>query len=701
MTRIGYRPGMPAPFLDHVRTVCDAVVESVRSSDVPQLQYVFGEQSVGKSALLHMLPDALARMDSSLKVILVSAPTGAADAAAVAAVRLTGELWKAGVVSTDDAYTLTQPAVAWNDKLELLRNALEHHSGVDRVVLLIDDPRTWRPTVGGPFTEHVEQLSGLLVDTVRTTRVVTTSRLPSRGAHRHIHRIEAGGDHAAWLMDERRWSVMAHSAKSLLSVEGHDLASMTPLQVRLATTLHHLGETETARALVQGPVSMTALCTAVAEVVMAIGGALQKVVQQLLFVRGAIDDSLLEALGAPAAGTAEGTVLRSGLLYGSEGQYEFSDAVRHALSVRLIETDVERQGELHRFLKQHYVRQADVADARGDLGKQFSCQVEAFWHAASAGDENVDEIHPYAFALQALWYGTLMHQKHARPDIADAVFSRQLERDEDDAYALHNRAFARDRIAQDPDGVEDGYRSALRLDDGNVRWHARYITFLVDQGAIGEARTAWFQALSAPLNADERAESVVEQLHRPVLARLVRGGELSFAEEVVAKLTREQIRSDPALVALVVRLTAMLEASRVGPVRPYRLLQPNWWCEGPTVPQSLPGDLRLIRWWAARVVEVTDEGLSLQYAEVEGTEDPRPGSTVVSRDAYASAIHDAPIDEHRAGQFLEIGFYRNGTADVAKVLVQQVRTAPTLDDLPPSELPPQRYLHVVGRTDAQ
>jgi hypothetical protein len=698
---IGYRAVVGAPLLRFVEELRDAILAALRSSDVaPRLHYVHGPQSVGKSALLRALPDAPTPDGHQLRFVLVSAPPGAPDAAAAAASRLAGELHRVGALREPELADFESPGTSWPDKLELLRNVFNDEEHTADLVLLIDEPSTWRSSVGGPFTEHAEQLSRLLVDGVRTRRVVTTRRAPERSAHHRLYALQAGGDHAEWLAQSDYWGPLAPAALALARTDPEGLDVFTPMQVRLGVTLGHLGQADVVDVVLHSSHrALIELCEAVVRTLGPQGGALVETLAQLCLVRGPFDDRLLETLGAPDAGTEEGKLLRSGLLYGREGHYVLHDALRGVLRQRLSSHDPAVREACHQRYVDYYSLVREAAHTQHDVTARLSAEVEVFWHACHAGVTDADHRYVHRFPIQPLLYGTSMHLLHHRPEVAKRVFAEQVE-STGSAYAIHQLAFVCDSLAVNPDSVERGYRQALELDDSIARWHARLITFLLDQGAPGEAKVAWQEALRAPLSSNERAESTVSQLHRPVLARLLRIGEVAFAQEVLDSLDPDEIDADPALRAFRTRLAALIEAERVGPVRPYALLQPGWWRDEPRhLLARMPEQLTLAHWWAARVAGVGEEGVELQFAEIaDGT--VRPGNTHVARATFADALSDVTPDDLRRGEFLEIGFYRNGSPDIAQVVVQRVRVEGTLGDVPAPELPPQRYHAAAGRIEA-
>jgi hypothetical protein len=696
---IHYPASVAAPPMRFMEEVGDAVVTALHSSPAARgLHYVYGAQSVGKSALLRWLYDKLT--DGRLHPVIVSAPVAAPDAAAAAAGRLAGGLHQAGFMQESDLAVFESPATPWLDKLDLFRAVLGDADTMTKVVLLIDEPRTWRSQLGGPFTEQSEQLSRLLLEEIRTPRVVTTGKAPEPGAGHTVHILQAGGDHRDWLSVAEHWGELADAAQAVSLVDDAALSGLTPMQVRFGVALSHLGREDFKEIFARAPRRTTVeLCEALVRSISEQGGPLVSTLMHLRLVRGGFDDRLLESLGAPDAGTDAGKLLRSGLLYGGEARYVLHDSLRVALHHWLPPESREETHHAHQVYIKYYDHRREAAHQRHDVRERLSSEVELFWHACQAGVVDADQRYVHRFTVQPLLYGQLMAQEHGRPDVAERVFAEAAEVPEN-AYAVHHLAFARDRLAREPEKVEEGYRKALKLDDGSARWHARLINFLIDRGALADAKAAWLEALRAPLNSDESAESAIIQLHRPVLARLLRIGEVEFAEEVFGELDEEEIELDPALRALRLRLTALIEAERYGPVRPYRLLQPDWWRDEPRhLLRHLPEALSLSHWWAARVDEVDADGVELRFAEVSDGE-ARPGSTHVARELFSTAFGDVTLDDLRSGEFLEVGFYRNGTPDIAQVVVQRVRVEGTADDLPPSELSPQRYHAAAGRVDA-
>jgi len=49
----------------------------------------------------------------------------------------------------------------------------------------------------------------------------------------------------------------------------------------------------------------------------------------------------------------------------------------------------------------------------------------------------------------------------------------------------------RDRAVHNHPGAEQAYREAIRLDRTNPWWNGRLVTFLIGQGRLRAARTAW------------------------------------------------------------------------------------------------------------------------------------------------------------------------------------------------------------------
>ncbi|HIB64954.1 MAG TPA: hypothetical protein EYO33_07555 [Phycisphaerales bacterium] len=200
---------------------------------------------------------------------------------------------------------------------------------------------------------------------------------------------------------------------------------------------------------------------------------------------------------------------------------------------------------------------------------------------------------------------------------------------------------------------------------------------LLAKGRIEEATAVWTNTLDhlGTRNLDGDSESqVYRDLHQRVLDKALDFSQLAFADRILSAIPKGVRQNDSHLKACQRRLTALRLANEGRAVVPMPYLQEGWWCEGPF---KLPGrsDSKagqgLLRWFAARVENVSFDKVELRIAEIPvgGTAEPEILIAAFSLDQVSdwAAGHLTP----REGNYWEIGVYREDGKEKYRLAVHE------------------------------
>lgn len=263
---------------------------------------------------------------------------------------------------------------------------------------------------------------------------------------------------------------------------------------------------------------------------------------------------------------------------------------------------------------------------------------------------------------------------------AAAVFLTAIGIDDENDYAQHYRGFNLDFEGERAQEVGERYDLAVSLQPANPRWHARRVTFLADVGRLTAAREAWGEAKSEVAGGigGDRAD-----LYAWVAGALLHQGELTFADEVLGSVPNGA--ADTTIERLRLALKARFDAQDVGVVVPAPRSWSEWWKEAPAELAIRDTEGRtLLRWSAARVEVVDEEGVQVRIAIVENAKQPPVfGRTVLTQSRIsASFLDNLPDTGLRVGQFIEVGEYEH-PEEGRRIAIRLVHPDPHLQPSPP------------------
>lgn len=617
-----------------------------------------GAAGSGKSATAAAV--AAAAENRGRRALLVSPPSGAADA---------GVLAVAGV-----ARRLGEPGAArlgW-DQLRHHTSALLHDHAQD-VVLVCDEPSRWG-AAGGLFARRAEEAGEALFGLRTEWPVVVCDQRDEPLAIRippATPELLLAGD----------WGLLADAAGALARLPVSQVLK-TPLELRLATALLAWGA---------APADSGAhrLGLALAQTVAARrhGKALWAMWQRLGLARIELDDEGLIQLGADRLTPLADATLRLALLDGVGRLHEVLRAVPDERAPDPALAAHQKRDAHERLFRYHYGRfEQSVAEGVPSAADDAA---EAMFHAGELGDDVSLNLIGVELVEQLDALGHRLGSIHKDHEAAATVFRRAIEMAPDDSYALHHRGYHLDAQGENPDEVQRSYARALDLDPNHPEWHARYIAFLAHAARLSNARSAWSSAESNLVDSRDNGD-LYSELHLPVAAALLAVGELAFCYYVldgVPGFARGPVYRQLSSI-LDGRLAGEDEAAFV----PAPRSGTQWWREGPErLPARDTEGRPLIAWLAGRIEAVEPGEITVHVARVDAETGPYgAGLMRLSEDDLAARMldHFTP-DALRVGQFIEIGRYREPATEARSAIVV-LRPEPI--GLPVDILSPERWL---------
>jgi tetratricopeptide (TPR) repeat protein len=550
------------------------------------------------------------------------------------------------------------------------RDWLEEHE--ENLVLLCDDPTFW----GGPsseetgfFSARAADVTRLLVEQARCRRVVA-GRIPESLTADDVVDLTPDAPDREWLLDRDSWGDLADAAVGLEET-GAPLEHLTALELRLAVALSALRDPLAAADAISERSRQPNIATKLWDVVAGDPSLtkLKRAWLRLSFVRRPFEGALLNALKLEELRRKEHALVRHCLVFGDEHQYRLHEVVRAQARTWLREqsSPSRRQVELHAsgLLANYYLERFAGTASRGQARAVIE-SMEAFYFVTLSGNSALrSRVTPY-FTEQLDALGWRLSYVHRRFDDATSAFREAISWDDDDDYAHHYLAFNLDRQGKAPAEVEHEYERAIEINPDNSWWHARYIAFLAHRGRIADARHRWDDS-QVVLGVAERHSDrfLFETLHLWVAEALLDRAELSFAREVLDEIPEWARRPDilPAYARLRRRLTALSQAAGIGALVPAHRLTSRWWEDGPELLQDRVGedsDSHRVRWLAARVDAIDQDGVHLRAASIDRdqTEPPSVGRMVIELDTFRRLCRDDErVPDLEPGWHAEIGVY--------------------------------------------
>lgn len=607
------RIGMSAVGLPTLATATDEVLAQLKEHRVVAVE---GPPASGKSTVLRGVAKRISEDHQSSVFLSVRRIFGsfagrgsqqllADDAASVL-------LASAGAQLDHDGRLMglvRNPARSWRDKLDAVRQQASR----SRAVFVIDEVPSFdhrERSMGSLF----EQRTFELLESIRSTdhtKLVFSSSSPVFLAARV--QIPASSPVEA-ILSRDRWNGLGDSAQRLLSFhqgapEAPGLGTFSPLQLRLAVALVHLGES--VEDLVLAPSSIHALIERLFARLEKKAVPIRKLLGRLSLVRVPFRSELIDVLGGgqPLAPN-ERRLLEACLLYGSPDQLHLHELLR-AAATRYGWAGL-RSPETHRRLGEYHRRQFKVAQDAADLVTATVHELELVHHLTEAGDgAALDDAHVY-FADQ---YDALGKALSLRKRYAPAVqaYERALAHAPDDWYAHHYRAFNWDVQGLEAAKVAEGYERAVALEPAHLWNHSRVICFYLTQARSEMARRCWnrFRKLpSLEVIADDAR--LYESVHKHVARLLLDRGYLEFAREVLADIPTRLQRELPWVRALRYLHDRLAEAEANNVVFPTSIDPAERWTRPHTVGRNLLG--KVDRWQPGRIASVSEDSVHIRVA---------------------------------------------------------------------------------------
>jgi tetratricopeptide (TPR) repeat protein len=662
---------MNGPTLPNISEAAEKVSDILRregggSDAVVSIQ---GRLSAGKSSCLRQVAERLRAQEPDAIPILLRPPAHQLDTGPATLVD-----FGAGIAREQDSngsfLEWAESRRPWRERLTDARQWLEDNE--DKLVLLCDDPTYWHGALfeeTGFFSGRASDVTRLLVEQARCRRVIA-GRMPESLSADSVVELTPDAPDREWLLDSEAWGELADAARALEET-GAPLESFTALELRLAVALAALRDPYVAATAAVEEPEHRRIAAALWDVVANEPplARLKRAWLRLSFVRRPFAPNLLGALRLDELPRRHAAVIRYCLVFGDSEEYRLHEIVRSEARAWLREqpSGSRRQLERHasRLLADYYIDRFAARASAGDPSA-VSDSMESFYFVTLTAEPALRErVTPY-FTEQLNALGWSLSYLHHDYDAAAEVFREAVSWDADDDYAHHYLAFNLDRQGKDAATVEGHYAAAIELNPENSWWHARYVVFLAHRGRIGDARSCWDDALVA-LRVAERASDrfLFETLHLWVAEALLDRGELGFAREVLDQIPDWARRSDvlAAYGPLRRRLAALTEAARNGALVPAHRLGSRWWEEGPELLQDKlgeDGDLHLVRWLAARIEDIDQDGVHLRAADLEPRQEAFPdvGRSVLDLEVFLRLCRDEErAREMRPGWHAEIGVY--------------------------------------------
>jgi hypothetical protein len=659
--------------------------EVAAAADIRRRYLIKGLRGSGRSAMLDGVAKATSAETHLTPIVL--RPGSGPDAAAVLITATAAGLEKAGVLDQriTDRLRLPEdePGGDFDTKLDVLARALDDAS--DSIALFCDGPARWVPH---EFADRAQAITETIFG-VPSVRIVFTMPSPFKsrlGATWEARAADANREVLASL----RESSLASEADAVAQLDDIDLEVTPPLALRLLVALQHfeapISRTRRA-ALSKAPETLAALLLAE---LLAGGSPLAGAWMGLSLVRRPFDLELPALLAPTELGAQDWDVLTRCLLYEGADGFWLHDALKSAAGSRF---EAEPRRAAHRRLATYYEKAFSSVDAQS--ASRLRLEVEAFHHAAAAGDDAIERFRP-VFLDQLADLGRQLSEAGKYVPAAD-VFARAIRWDPTAAYVQHYHAYNLDVVGGDIVGIEAGYNEAVKLDETHSWWHSRLIRFLVTIGRIEEAFEAWRAAVASLAAGDPSDPVLFEELHAEVATLALHRGHLDLASEVLRSVPSSLRLNMPRFVALDHRYGSLSEVRNWGAFIPAEYWKERWWEHGPRLlaPTITRGRKHQLAWYPGRVVAKADSSTTIEIAllhEIDSTSGwPEIGTIELSADELAATSQGGIDSDLAVEDFVEIGYF--GSEEDPVLRVARFERRPLVDPrLAPIFPPPDRFI---------
>ncbi len=318
--------------------------------------------------------------------------------------------------------------------------------------------------------------------------------------------------------------------------------------------------------------------------------------------------------------------------------------------------------EAHRALADYHER-LDGAARPTEAAGRIEHWLEKAHHLAHGGPETTDRWSALELGAREFYWDRARALSIGSRDYAGAakVYRECLEKvDRCDDYSWHYLAWNLDRAGELGPEVEEGFRRAVELDDGNPWWNARLVRYLIGAARFAAADRAWGEVIER-LDGEGRrvAESAwfAENVHSPVADAWLAAGESARAAQVLRAVPHAIFEQSAALWDLRQRVLDAEEAAGLGEsVYPSDVPVEDRWKGPRLVPATYQG-AALVRWYPGRVKSVGG-GAILAVA----TPDER---RLFAKTLTGEELARSGAPRLAQGAFVEVGTYADGTVRIA------------------------------------
>ena len=647
---------------------------------------VVGKAGAGKSAFLYSLRSHLT--ERQVPTVFVSAAAGSLDAAPSVLLQIGAGLSLAGRADVD-LLSLQELGRPTTEKLKDVERWMASARS-ERFVFLWDEPYEQVRTAGeeNRFSEFLSLVYHTLLTKTACLHVVSGT-VPLFRKPRETFHLRGVSDAGAVARDATAWGSLLGEAEAIGRRAGSAAANWSVPEWKLRVAL--AGVQEKVRPAVSAHFAFADLADQLAK---NIGGnpqwgELRDIWARMALVRGLLPRDLATVLGGDALTGIEADLLWKGLLEERGGQWAMHRALRSAALLRRW-LDERRVRDVHRLIADYYVR--SERQRKADDPQRPLDRLEAFHHLAEIGEAE-PSLAMFEGQLDSLGRSLSLAGDY---ESAVRVFEQAVQINALDDYAHHYTAYNLDIQGKEPARVEAEYRLAIDIDPKNDWWRSRLITFLITLGRTEDARREWSEAIEALVPPGNEAPAVLcENLHLWVARLLVHRARLDFARAVL-DLVPQEVRETHLGFREIDRLCQALGEARCARVVFPAWIPPDQWWHGPWLLAKRRSGKPLKAWYPGRVEAVDDETVTLVIASSppQGEKPAEYGYVTIPVEQFNRETLDDYARDLRAGRFVELGFYGDGTPRRIRIY-RDVQYADS--DLPALKMDPQRYLRTEGR----
>jgi tetratricopeptide (TPR) repeat protein len=417
-------------------------------------------------------------------------------------------------------------------------------------VLLLDEPRVPHEGDVTLFDERAQLCVERLLDWGREASVVVAQRMRSSSYVPQAKQLtEVRVDRAANPQEvlAKADLLSAPGVAQLLARRGTELSRCSPIEIRLAAVAAQSQD----RAVRRVPLELRALLDLVTDQVT---DGMRRALASLALLREELTQDWLD-WATSRLSDHERKLICTVFLFGDEGsapRLHESIAIHARLDRWMSAAETEN---VHREIADLYLKKFALAATKSWLPQTLRAEVECIHHRTLGADSAL--LHDSLFFVeqydmlgrvfgargQELWAANRVEARASLKNAIDA-YTRALEHDPTDWYALHYRAFNRDALGGDVRLIGPDYERVVNELRPDFVWgHSRYARWLITCGRLREAREAFARASRELVSSTSREKRVFEELHIDVARQALEYGHHAFASEVLTQVP-ERWRSE-------------------------------------------------------------------------------------------------------------------------------------------------------------